>query len=233
MTFSICVRERYATDGGDRYVRFGVAATTRLPGVGALCPHASVDGVVATQGLVDVDLGPTAIEYLADGLAVGDALDALLSADEARDRRQVHGVDAEGTFAFSGAACSDWHGHVVGENYTVAGNLLTGPDVVDAVAAAYESTAHGGTPLAERLIEALAAGDAAGGDTRDGLAVQSAALRVTDTESDGRIDPYYNDLRVDATETPIADLRGTFETAARGYEDVMERYGGDVDGRGG
>ena len=232
MTFSICVRERYADDGGERHVRFGVAATTRLPGVGTLCPHASADGAVATQGRVDVDLGRTAIEYLADGLAVADALDALLNADGTRDHRQVHGVDAEGTFAFSGASCSDWFGHVAGENYTVAGNLLTGPDVVDAVAAAYESTAHDGTPLAERLIDALAAGDAAGGDRRDDLAVQSAALRVTDTEADGRIDPYYNDLRVDATETPIADLRGTFEAAARGYADVMERYGGDVDGSG-
>ncbi|MFC5133595.1 MULTISPECIES: DUF1028 domain-containing protein [Haloferacaceae] len=224
MTFSICVRERYTDDAGDDRVRFGVAVTTRLPGVGALCPFASEHGAVATQSHTNVKLGREGITYLADGLAVEDALDALLAADEGRERRQLHGVDADGTFAFSGDECGEWYGHRVGQNYTVAGNLLVGPEVVEDVAAAYESTAHGEAPLAERLIDALAAGHEAGGDKREDLPVQSAALRVTNTEEGDRAEPSYDDLRVDATETPIADLRETFETAVRGYEDALARY---------
>ncbi|MES3160077.1 MAG: DUF1028 domain-containing protein [Halorubrum sp.] len=224
MTFSICVRERYTDDDGDDQVRFGVAVTTRLPGVGTLCPFASPDGAIATQSLVNVELGRKGIAYLGDGLAVEDALESLLNADEGRAQRQLHGVDADGTFAFSGTECNDWYGHTVGENYTVAGNLLTGETVLDDTAAAYESTAHGEPPLAERLIDALAAGHAAGGDKREELTVQSAAVKVTNTEEGALADPYYNDIRIDATETPIADLRETFETAVHGYEAVMERY---------
>ena len=227
MTFSICVRERYTDDTGDDQLRYGVAVTTRLPGVGTLCPFASADGAVATQSLVNVELGRKGIEYLGDGLAVADALEALLNADEGRDQRQLHGVDADGTFAFSGDECQEWYGHVVGENYTVAGNLLTGEDVIDDTAAAYESDAHGEAPLAERLVDALAAGHAAGGDRRDDLPVQSAALQVVTTDGDETEDPYYNDLRVDATETPIADLRETYETAKRGYEMVVAKYADD------
>jgi len=223
VTFSICVRERYTDDDGGDQVRYGVAVTTRLPGVGTLCPFASADGAVATQSLVNVELGRKGIEYLGDGLAVDDALEALLNADEGKPQRQLHGVDADGTFAFSGEECNDWYGHAVGENYTVAGNLLTGEDVIEDTAAAYESDAHGDAPLAERLIDALAAGHAAGGDKREDLAVQSAALQVTNTEEETD-DPYYNDLRVDASETPVVDLRETYETAKRGYETVMEKY---------
>ncbi|OYR58704.1 DUF1028 domain-containing protein [Halorubrum halodurans] len=227
MTFSICVRERYTDDAGDGQVRFGVAVTTRLPGVGALCPFASERGAVATQSHTNVDLGRKGLEYLADGLAVEDALDALLAADEGRERRQLHGVDADGTFAFSGDECGERFGHRVGQNYTVAGNLLVGPAVLEDVAAAYESTAHGEAPLAERLIDALAAGQDAGGDKREDLPVQSAAVLVERTEEPGRLGPFHDDLRVDATETPIADLRETFEAAVRGHEDALARY--DVD----
>jgi uncharacterized Ntn-hydrolase superfamily protein len=229
VTFSICVRERYTDDDGDDQIRYGVAVTTRLPGVGTLCPFASADGAVATQSLVNVELGRKGIEYLGDGLAVDDALEALLNADDGKPQRQLHGVDADGAFAFSGEECNDWYGHVVGENYTVAGNLLTGEDVIDDTAAAYESDAHGDAPLAERLIDALAAGHAAGGDKREDLEVQSAALLVRNTE-EAVDDPYYNDLRVDASETPVADLRETYETAKRGYETVLEKYADEMDG---
>ncbi|MFC5278416.1 DUF1028 domain-containing protein [Halorubrum rubrum] len=227
MTFSICVRERYTDDAGDGQVRFGVAVTTRLPGVGALCPFASEHGAVATQSHTNVELGRKGIAYLADGLAIEDALDALLAADEGRERRQLHGVDADGTFAFSGDECGEWFGHRVGQNYTVAGNLLVGPAVLEDAAAAYESTAHGEAPLAERLIDALAAGHDAGGDKREDLSVQSAAVRVETTEAAGRLEPSHDDLRVDATETPIVDLRETFETARRGHEDALARYADD------
>ena len=116
VTFSICVRERYTDDDGGDQVRYGVAVTTRLPGVGTLCPFASADGAVATQSLVNVELGRKGIGYLGAGLAVDDALEALLNADEGKPQRQLHGVDADGTFAFSGEECNDWYGHVVGEN---------------------------------------------------------------------------------------------------------------------
>jgi len=228
VTFSICVRERYTDDDGDGQIRYGVAVTTRLPGVGTLCPFASPDGALATQSLVNVELGEKGLAYLDDGLAIDDALAALLNADDGKPERQLHGVDGDDTFAFSGDECNDWYGHVVGENYTVAGNLLTGGEVLDDTAAAYESDAHGDAPLAERLIDALAAGHAAGGDKRTDLSVQSAALRVcTTADAD---DPYYNDLRVDASETPVADLRETYDTAKRGYEAVLEKYADGANG---
>ncbi|WP_430504271.1 DUF1028 domain-containing protein [Haloparvum sp. PAK95] len=229
MTFSICVREEYTDEEGDRQTRFGVAVTTRLPGVGTLCPFASENGAVATQSLVNVELGRKGIEYVDDGLAVDDALQALLNADEGSAQRQLHGVDADGTFTFSGDECKDWYGHTSGENYTVAGNLLTGENVVADTAAAYESDAHGDDPLAERLIDALEAGHEAGGDKREELPVQSAALIVETTEERETGDPYYNDLRVDATETPIDDLRETYETARRGWKDAMELYAEEME----
>jgi uncharacterized Ntn-hydrolase superfamily protein len=152
-------------------------------------------------------------------------------------------VDAEGTFAFSGAECQGWFGHRVGENYTVAGNLLTGESVLDATAAAYESGLAGGgggnddrddgenggggdggeDTLAKRLIDALEAGHEAGGDKREELEVQSAALLVTTTAEEAPR-PYYDDLRVDATRTPIADLRETYELAKEGYETAVAKY---------
>ncbi|WP_135662888.1 DUF1028 domain-containing protein [Halorhabdus rudnickae] len=230
MTFSICVRERYLDEHGDEQTRFGVAVTTRLAGVGTLCPFASENGAVATQSVVNVELGRKGIAYLDDGLAVEDALEALLNADEERSQRQLHGVDADGEFAFSGEDCKPWYGDIVGENYTVAGNLLTGESVIEATAQTYEDSAPSldpaddvDRPLAERLIDALAAGHSEGGDKREELPVHSAALLVRSTE-DPAMDPYYNDLRVDATEAPIVDLQATFEQAERSFEMALERY---------
>ena len=243
MTFSICVREDYVDEAseanasdsqaakprdGDDRTRFGVAVTTRLPAVGTLCPFASENGAVATQSLVNVELGRKGVDYLDDGLAVEDALQALLNADEGAAQRQLHGVDADGTFAFSGEECKGWYGHVERDGYTVAGNLLTGESVIEATADAYEERAPGpdgeaDAPLAERLIDALAAGHAEGGDKREDLRVQSAALLVERTE-DREMEPYYDDLRVDATETPVEDLRETYELAREGFEAAVERY---------
>ncbi len=224
MTFSICVRERYEEDG-DEQLRFGVAVTTRLAGVGRLCPFASEYGAVATQSLVNVDLGRRGLDYLEDGLGIEDALDALLSADDGREGRQLHGVGREGEYAFSGGECKPWYGHHVGGNYTVAGNLLTGEDVIAATAEAYETGRDEDRRLAERLIDALAAGHAEGGDRREELTVQSAAVRVVTTEeTEGATEPAYDDLRVDASESPIEELRETYELAVRGHEEAMARY---------
>jgi uncharacterized Ntn-hydrolase superfamily protein len=239
VTFSLCVHEPYVDGDGTEHDRFGVAVTTRLVGVGTLCPFASEHGAVATQSLVNVDLGRRGVKYLEDGLAVADALEALLNADDGRANRQLHGVDADGSFAFSGEESKPWFGHrdgsdAVDGHYTVAGNLLTGEAVVDAVADAYESTAPAAdagpttpdadpAPLPARLLDALAAGHEAGGDKRTDLTVQSAALLVEDTE-ERPFDRGYTDLRVDATETPIADLRETYELAVQGHNDAMARY---------
>ena len=218
MTFSICVCEP-----GDDGHRFGVAVTTRLPAVGTLCPFVSENGAVATQSLVNVDLGRRGVEYVDEGLAVDDALEALLNADDGREVRQLHGVDRDGTFTFSGQECRDWFGHGDGEGYTVAGNLLVGPEVIDATAAAYEESRGDGRPLTERLIDALATGHAEGGDKREDLTVQSAAVRV-DAAGREPMAPLYDDLRVDATRTPIEDLRQTYELAVEGHEAAMEKY---------
>jgi uncharacterized Ntn-hydrolase superfamily protein len=241
MTFSICVREAYEDDDGTEQTRFGVAVTTRLAGVGTLCPFISENGAVATQSLVNIELGEKGIEYIDDGLAVEDALQSLLNADDGAANRQLHGVDGEGSFVFSGEECKPWYGHHDGGSFTVAGNLLTGEEVIDAVAETYEKSApprgadsraetEGNRetgdreePLAERLIDALKAGHEEGGDKREELPVQSAALLVESTE-EFPLDPAYNDLRIDATETPIEDLRETYETAVRGHEDAMDLY---------
>lgn len=171
-----------------------------------------------------------------------NALQVLLNADDGASQRQVHGVDSETTFAFSGEECVEWYGHREGDHYTVAGNMLTGENVLEAAADAYEATAVHDTvdpstgptavtedvdtdPLAKRLIDALAAGDREGGDKREELPVQSAAV-VVETTEDHDLEPPYNDLRIDATETPIADRRETYELAQRGYRDTLAQYEG-------
>jgi uncharacterized Ntn-hydrolase superfamily protein len=223
VTFSICVREEYEDDDGEEQTRFGVAVTTRLAGVGNLCPFVTEYGAVATQSFVNVELGKKGVEYLADGLHVEDALEALLAADDGKPQRQLHGVGHDGEFAFSGEECKDWYGDHVGENYTVAGNLLTGEAVVDAVADEYEDTRDTDLPLAKRLLDCLAAGQAEGGDKREELHVQSAAIRVAKTEEEA-VTPAYNDIRVDASETPIVDMRETIKLATESYEMALERY---------
>jgi len=222
MTLSLCVREPYRTDNGRQY-RFGVAVTTRLPGVGAICPFVSEHGAVAVQSHASERLGERTLAYLADGLAVGDAVEALLETDDNRRNRQVHGVDADGSIAVTGSGCVEFAGHREAGQFTVAGNLLADETVLAAAATTYEQTAFGEAPLAERLIDALAAGVEAGGDRREALSVGSAAVRVVSTvESPTR--KFYNDLRVDASETPVADLRTTYEAALLGYEQSLDAY---------
>lgn len=235
MTFSICVHEPYEDEDGEQQHRYGVAVTTRLPCVGTLCPFASENGAVATQSLVNVELGRKGVEYLDDGLAVDDALQALLNADDGSPGRQLHGVDQDQTFMFTGDDAKPWCGHTDGDHYSVAGNLLTGERVIEAVAETYEEGRHeqptgphrdsdtDDAPLALRLIDALAAGHQEGGDKREELRVQSAALLVETTE-DPDPEPYYQDLRVDATETPIEDLRETYDLAVEGFEKTLELY---------
>ncbi len=188
---------------------FGVAVASRFFAVGALCPDAASGvGALATQALVNPLYAPAALEAMAHGLSPADIVRTLTSADPGRDHRQLHLVDRAGRIAaHTGTACIDWCGHRAGLSYSVAGNMLAGPRVLEDTAAAFE--AAGALPLAERLIVAMEAGEAAGGDKRG---KQAAALIVYTTE------PYPAlDLRVDDHLEPIVELR-------RLYEKSLERF---------
>ena len=217
MTYSICVRER--VEGGrnaPRY-RFGVAAAARLPAVGSVCPHAGDHGAVATAGLTDPGVGKRCLA----ALAAGDPIDAAL-ADATADGegRQIHGVDAASTAAHTGADCRSVATHRTADGYTVAGTSLPDEATLDAMARGYRENERD-APLVRRLLTALAAGERAGGDRREELPVGSAAVVVS---TPGGGEPLYHDLRVDASDSPVADLRETYRRARRGYEAALERY---------
>jgi len=217
VTYSICVRER--SEAG---CRFGVAAAARVPAVGSVCPHVDDRGAVAVAGVADRNLGSRCLSGLADGRGLDAVLDALAAADgvEATARRQVHGVGADSGAARTGDDCRPVAAHRVGDDYTVAGTSLADEGVLDALERGYAENERA-APLANRLLTALAAGERAGGDGRD-LPVGSAAVAVSTPESGP--EPLYHDLRVDASETPVADLRETYRRAKRGYEAAVERY---------
>ena len=201
MTWSIVARD----DGG----ALGVAIASRFFAVGALCAYGrSGVGALATQALCNPRYGPLGLELLAQGKTPDEIVAVLTAADAGRDQRQFHLIDASGrNAAYTGAACIDWCGHALRDGFSVAGNMLAGPQVLDATIAAYESGRK--LEFAGRLIEALAAGEAAGGDKRG---KQAAALLVYAGE-----DYPLLDLRVDDHDAPIAELR-------RLYRKSLERY---------
>jgi uncharacterized Ntn-hydrolase superfamily protein len=190
MTWSIVARAR---DGS-----LGVAVASRFFAVGALCPHVrSGVGALSTQALVNPLYANPALDALARGEAPETVVGALTAADAGRDHRQLHMIDAAGrTAAHTGAACVPWCGHRHGDGYSTAGNMLAGPDVLTATGTAYETGAS--LPFAERLVVALAAGEAEGGDKRG---KQAAALLVYTTEDYPALD-----LRVDDHPAPIDEL---------------------------
>ncbi len=201
MTWSIVARDR---DGS-----LGVAVASKFFAVGALCPYVqSGVGALATQALVNQLYGRRGLDLLAQGIAPPETLKSLVGPDAGRDQRQVHLVDAQGRVAaHTGAACVAWAGHASGDQFSVAGNMLAGPRVIEETAAAY---ARGqALPFAERLMVALTAGEAAGGDKRG---KQAAALLVCTTE-----DYPVLDLRVDDHEEPLVELR-------RLYDKSLERF---------
>jgi len=191
MTWSIIARE--AQTG-----RVGIAVATRFFAVGSRVPHIRTGvGAVATQAFVNKSYGPRGLDLMAGGLQAGAVLEQLVSADTGRDHRQVHLMDAAGTIAaYTGSACVDWCGHHVGPDFSVAGNMLAGPQVI--ARTAEEFTATTGQSLARRLIAAMRAGETAGGDKRG---KQSAALLVHDAEEF----PIY-DIRVDDHADPLTEL---------------------------
>lgn len=207
-TFSIAAR---CPRSGD----LGVAVATARPAVGALVPWVSRHAAIATQARVNTELGREGLALVAEGVPIGPALGGLLEADAGREIRQLHGVDGRGTFAHTGSECVPWCGHLVGEGFTVAGNMLTGEGVVKAMAEAF--LARPTAELAERLVGALEAGQAAGGDKRG---KQSAALLVASDEPRG-----YHNLRVDDHADPVAELRRIFAVAVAHWERVGREYG--------
>lgn len=196
MTFSIVACDLAARE-------WGVAVASRFLAVGAIVPWARAEaGAVATQALAEASFGPRALELLRHGRSARDAGAELLGADEGRERRQLAIVDRHGhAFTHTGAECLEWAGGRRGDGYAVQGNILAGQRVVDAMAEAFES-AQGS--LAARLLAALRAGDAAGGDRRGR---QSAALLVAKERGGygGTLDRMV-DLRVDDHPDPCAEL---------------------------
>ncbi|MDB5373861.1 MAG: pilus assembly protein [Belnapia sp.] len=202
MTWSILARD---SETGE----LGVAVATRFFAVGAVCPRVEGGiGALATQALVNPMLGILGMERLRAGEAPAALLEALLAGDAGRDHRQFHLMAADGTVVqHTGTACVDWCGHVAGPDVSVAGNMLAGPQVVLATRDAWLATA--GQPMAERLLAALEAGEATGGDKRG---KQSAALPVA------RRDPYpARAIRVDDHPDPLAELRRLHAVSRQRY----------------
>jgi uncharacterized Ntn-hydrolase superfamily protein len=200
MTWSIVARD--AETGA-----FGVAVTTKFFAVGALCPQAmSGVGALATQALVNPIFGPRGLRLLAEGVPAADVVRVLLADDDGRETRQLHVLDAAGrNAAHTGKDCIGWCGHLVRNRFSVAGNMLAGPDVIAETAAFYETNAA--LPFAARLIGALDAGQAAGGDKRG---KQSAALIIYASEEYPELS-----LRVDDHAEPLTELRRLHDEAQR------------------
>jgi uncharacterized Ntn-hydrolase superfamily protein len=197
LTFSIVAR---SPDGSE----LGVAVASKFLAVGNAVPAAEAGvGAIATQSYANLSYRPDGLALLREGRPAHEVIERLTAADEERDKRQVGVVAATGDGAsYTGVGCHDWAGGRTGDGYAVQGNILTGPDVVEAMERAFLETAG---PLADRLLAALAAGDDAGGDSRGR---QSAALLVVSPragyggESDVKVD-----LRVDDHAAPVSELR--------------------------
>lgn len=202
MTFSIVARD---PESGV----FGVAVSTAVPAVGAMVPHVQAGvGAIATQSYTNVRLGTEGLALLERGMSPEEALTSLLAEDAQAALRQAGGIDAQGrVFAYTGEECVEWCGHRTGEGYTVQGNMLVGQETIDAMAEAFEAAkGH----LSSRLLKALAAGQAAGGDKRGR---ESAALLVVPfLADDTKID-----IRVDLHDNPVAELRRVFDVMRDRY----------------
>jgi uncharacterized Ntn-hydrolase superfamily protein len=178
---------------------FGVAVTTKFFAVGALCPHAmSGVGALSTQAMINPMYGPRGLRLLAEGVAAPDVVRILTESDAGSLIRQLHVIDRSGRVAaHTGTGCIGWYGHRLGDGFSVAGNMLTGPQVVERTFETFAS--HAAKPLPERFMLALEAGQAVGGDKRG---KQSAAMLIHSTEDY----PDY-DLRVDDHAEPLQELR--------------------------
>lgn len=199
-TFSITARCK-------KMGQFGVAVSTGMPAVGMLCPFArSGVGAVATQSFVNPYIGFWGLDLLAQGKQAEEVKDGILKRELNPVRRQFAVVDRWGNaVAYTGEESDAWCGHVVGDNFAVAGNMLVGEETLQAMVDSFQST--GEKSLVERLLLALQAGQDAGGDKRGR---QSAAIKVVDKE-----EYPYLDLRVDEHPEPVSELKRIYEVALR------------------
>lgn len=183
----------------------GVCVSTAAPAVGSRVPHVEARvGAIATQAGTNVLYGINGLRLLKMGFSPQTALETMLREDPDRELRQVIIIDKEGrSVAFTGRETVDWKGHLIGKDYVVAGNMLVGNSVVDAMAQVFESSAG---VLSERLMKALEAGQKVGGDKRGKT---SAALLVAQKERVGTRPSL--DLRVDEHRDPVRELRRVFE----------------------
>ncbi len=185
--------------------QWGVVVQSKFLAVGSVVPWAEpAVGAVATQAYANPRFGPDGLALLREGLAAAEVVERLVAADEGRDERQLGVVDGRGESAsWTGPGCLAWAGHRDGPGYAAQGNILVGPETVDALAATFEATPR--LPLAQRLLECLAAAQAAGGDRRG---QQSAALLVVERNGGyGQLSDVLIDLRVDDHERPVEELR--------------------------
>jgi uncharacterized Ntn-hydrolase superfamily protein len=197
MTWSIIARD--PASGA-----FGVAIATRFFAVGSLCPHAqSGVGALSTQALMNPHYGAQGLELLRAGVPAPEAVQRLVAPDEGREQRQVHIIDAAGRIGqHTGRQCVDWCGAVAGDGFSVAGNMLANERVIRETARAFQGSRKS---FADRLIGALEAGEAAGGDKRG---KQSAALLIYEQEQYPALD-----LRVDDHVEPLIELRRLYDKA--------------------
>jgi uncharacterized Ntn-hydrolase superfamily protein len=191
MTWSIIARDS-ATG------QFGIAVATRFFAVGARVPHiAARVGGIATQALVNPYYGIDGLKLLREGRKPREVVATLIAADAGRESRQLHIMDAGGNIAsHTGSDCVDWCGHIEGNGFSIAGNMLAGARVLDDTAKVY--LANERLPFAQRLIAAMRSGEAAGGDKRGR---QSAALLIYGEEDWSDLD-----LRVDDHADPLVEL---------------------------
>jgi uncharacterized Ntn-hydrolase superfamily protein len=193
---------------------FGVAVTTKFFAVGALCPHGAARiGALATQALVNPLYGPDGIRLLAEGRSAEDIVAILTAQDPGSGSRQLHVIARDGrTAAHTGRDCIDWCGHLTDEGVSVAGNMLVGPAVIEATLETYKQRMD--LPFADRLLSALDAGQAVGGDKRG---KQSAAIKIW------RDEPYpMLDLRVDDHPEPLDEMRRLYGVAHERFLAFMD-----------
>src|SRR6478609_6338385 len=224
-TFSICAIDPVTGQSG-------AAVTTRVPFVGRAVPHVRAGvGAVCTQASTMVEFGPRGLDLLAKGVDPKDALAQLLASDEQRESRQVGIIDMQGrAAAHTGKQNNAWAGSRQGKTYTVQANIMVGPEVVDAVATTFEASEGTGMPLAERMILALEAGYAKGGDTRWGN-LQSAAIKIADPNDPGRGGDYIAlAIEVGENAAPVAEMKRIYYTTGRrlGYRSFSRVDGPDV-----
>jgi len=185
--------------------QWGVAVQSKFLAVGSVVPWAEPRvGAIATQSYANPRYGPDGLALLREGRSAEEVVELLTAADDGRAERQVGVVDAEGRAAtFTGEACHDWAGGRTGNGYAAQGNILVSHETVDALAVTFEQNGH--LSLAERLVECLAAAQAAGGDRRG---QQSASLLIVEKDAGyANLSDVVVDLRIDDHELPIVELR--------------------------